>query len=624
MPSISVDKEIEDENEEALILAKVGTTVANAARYEEKVIRETVDKDAPRLNGMGFPDLSNLLHDCGTGATATTTTSILTRLACKMGKEVMQQYDKETRSINVLRIKYQMLQSFLSTMNNDNNRSSANNGSKKNSFLFMDFDRNKKDEIGAEKNRSAALKAALSNNHVINNANKSTSKGKHQMHAASTTKKQIPLSASSLLTPTQTLELAKKGLLPNADACENHSSKLSYLGKQALLNSSLHTKSTHKRQSIMERKRKLNGSPPPPSTADNDAVTDCALDDKSKLLSASTISNENYWNHLRELRKQRKDARRQRKQKSCTADNSINGSTIKKQHDIEKDPIVYEPPPNSNSYECKNSSRNTTDSALMSIEEDSKEEQLLLICPVCNGNVKYTSSCNPDEVLSIHIDQCQKNNQSSRRTTRSRIRSYNSSSITAKESPKSNSKRNNTNEKQGSPLFDDDLGQDGTVVEEYPAPAMYETRNKKRKTLTEIFDENSTNNTRTIRSCCKDDLELWEYEDRVNTWIESGVSNMVSLPEHQPSSELPGKVFFPGGLTIPAWMNNRLFSYQRSALRWLWELYKQKSGSILGDEMGLVRILLDLLFILLLLFYFSKIIFSPFSGLFMFRVKRYR
>lgn len=153
MPFISVDKEAEEEDEEAVLLAKVGTTVANAARYEEKVIRETVYKDAPRLGGIGFPDLSNLLHNCSnsataTAATTTTTTSVLTRLVSKMGKEVMQQYDKETRSTNVLRMKYQMLQSLLlSTMNNDNNRSgssrtTSNNGSKKNSFLIMDLDRN--------------------------------------------------------------------------------------------------------------------------------------------------------------------------------------------------------------------------------------------------------------------------------------------------------------------------------------------------------------------------------------------------------------------------------------------------------------------------------------------------
>lgn len=73
----------------------------------------------------------------------------------------------------------------------------------------------------------------------------------------------------------------------------------------------------------------------------------------------------------------------------------------------------------------------------------------------------------------------------------------------------------------------------------------------------------------------------------MDRWIESGVSRMITLPEQNAQEIPPGKVCFPGGLTIPAWMNNRLFSYQRCALRWLWELHKQQSGSILGDEMGL-------------------------------------
>jgi SNF2 family DNA or RNA helicase len=128
------------------------------------------------------------------------------------------------------------------------------------------------------------------------------------------------------------------------------------------------------------------------------------------------------------------------------------------------------------------------------------------------------------------------------------------------------------------------------------------TTSNKRKTTTDIpnimasmssskkegINVEYNSSTRKSGSSCRDDLELWEYEDRVGLWIESGVSNMVSLP--YPSEVLPGEARFPGGLTIPAWINNRLFPYQRSALRWLWELYKQKSGSILGDEMGLVGI----------------------------------
>ncbi|CAL5865798.1 uncharacterized protein PFLUO_LOCUS4 [Penicillium psychrofluorescens] len=41
------------------------------------------------------------------------------------------------------------------------------------------------------------------------------------------------------------------------------------------------------------------------------------------------------------------------------------------------------------------------------------------------------------------------------------------------------------------------------------------------------------------------------------------------------------------GLRIPGDINRFLFGYQRTAVRWLWELHQQKVGGIIGDEMGL-------------------------------------
>ena len=42
-----------------------------------------------------------------------------------------------------------------------------------------------------------------------------------------------------------------------------------------------------------------------------------------------------------------------------------------------------------------------------------------------------------------------------------------------------------------------------------------------------------------------------------------------------------------GGLKIPSEIWEKLFSYQRVAVQWLWELHQQSVGGILGDEMGL-------------------------------------
>ncbi|PRW57121.1 CHROMATIN REMODELING 8 [Chlorella sorokiniana] len=46
-------------------------------------------------------------------------------------------------------------------------------------------------------------------------------------------------------------------------------------------------------------------------------------------------------------------------------------------------------------------------------------------------------------------------------------------------------------------------------------------------------------------------------------------------------------VVFEGGYRLPADVWNRLFDYQRTAVKWMWELHTQRAGGIIGDEMGL-------------------------------------
>ena len=59
------------------------------------------------------------------------------------------------------------------------------------------------------------------------------------------------------------------------------------------------------------------------------------------------------------------------------------------------------------------------------------------------------------------------------------------------------------------------------------------------------------------------------------------------MKEQDPDEKPPGIAFYPPGLVIPSWINNRLFPYQRTGLKWMYELFKQESGGIVGDEMGL-------------------------------------
>mmetsp|Transcript_23904 Transcript_23904/g.40058 ORF Transcript_23904/g.40058 Transcript_23904/m.40058 type:complete len:1147 (-) Transcript_23904:25-3465(-) len=46
-------------------------------------------------------------------------------------------------------------------------------------------------------------------------------------------------------------------------------------------------------------------------------------------------------------------------------------------------------------------------------------------------------------------------------------------------------------------------------------------------------------------------------------------------------------VVFDGGLKIPGRIYDKLFDYQRTGVKWMWELHCQNAGGIVGDEMGL-------------------------------------
>ena len=63
--------------------------------------------------------------------------------------------------------------------------------------------------------------------------------------------------------------------------------------------------------------------------------------------------------------------------------------------------------------------------------------------------------------------------------------------------------------------------------------------------------------------------------------------NDSSLEEwHMPHPKIPDTEF-EGGYRIPGDIYPSLFDYQKTGVRWLWELYSQQVGGIIGDEMGL-------------------------------------
>ncbi|KXJ94657.1 SNF2 family N-terminal domain-domain-containing protein [Microdochium bolleyi] len=141
-------------------------------------------------------------------------------------------------------------------------------------------------------------------------------------------------------------------------------------------------------------------------------------------------------------------------------------------------------------------------------------------------------------------------------------------------------------------IDDDDLDEDEFDMTERP----HRKSSKKTKTsadgkidLSQIDDGNEIN-----------------YQDRLADWVErrkrarilhAQAAGQVAAsgdadagddtPEwFRPSPDTPDH-HFEDGLRLPGDVYPALFDYQKTAVQWLGELYKQKVGGIIGDEMGL-------------------------------------
>lgn len=85
------------------------------------------------------------------------------------------------------------------------------------------------------------------------------------------------------------------------------------------------------------------------------------------------------------------------------------------------------------------------------------------------------------------------------------------------------------------------------------------------------------------RSGLSDDADDEAYRQRVRA-----AARREALEEEAEDDEDPPlDVEFDQGFTVPGRVWDELFSYQKTAVKWLWELHLQKAGGIVADEMGL-------------------------------------
>ena len=79
--------------------------------------------------------------------------------------------------------------------------------------------------------------------------------------------------------------------------------------------------------------------------------------------------------------------------------------------------------------------------------------------------------------------------------------------------------------------------------------------------------------------------------ESVGTKAEEGGANETEVAESSEEPYLPhpelADTNFDGGFKVPGDIYPNLFDYQKTGVQWLWELYANEVGGIVGDEMGL-------------------------------------
>ena len=253
-------------------------------------------------------------------------------------------------------------------------------------------------------------------------------------------------------------------------------------------------------------------------------------------------------------------------------------------------------------------------------------------CPLCLDNIEipnHVAQTEADFLLSRHMEQCQNRRQTRGQRRSSRItrtmKNYaededdgddvdglvgqeDKQSIGTRRRPirtgnqdeKSKEKESNQRLQQVnddvSEMGDQDMGDesDELLIDNETGDERKPPKASARTLRSSVAKKQTTSLVTPLRmstsSQSLDDWDELDYEDRVDDWIETGIDNMKEMKERDRFETPPGEAVYEGGLVIPAWINDRLFPYQRTGLQWMWELHRQEAGGIIGDEMVRFRI----------------------------------
>lgn len=138
-----------------------------------------------------------------------------------------------------------------------------------------------------------------------------------------------------------------------------------------------------------------------------------------------------------------------------------------------------------------------------------------------------------------------------------------------------NNNNNNNKDSFSNNISEKDFESDKEYIEQY-----------------ESDDLNENDNIKSQPGVTKDDGDEYYYQMRLKSWIQNRSKlrhhdDYPDLPEwRKPNPEIPDAKL-NDSFKIPGEIFSSLFNYQKTCVQWLYELYQQNCGGIIGDEMGL-------------------------------------
>ncbi|XP_037638840.1 DNA excision repair protein ERCC-6 isoform X2 [Sebastes umbrosus] len=85
----------------------------------------------------------------------------------------------------------------------------------------------------------------------------------------------------------------------------------------------------------------------------------------------------------------------------------------------------------------------------------------------------------------------------------------------------------------------------------------------------------------------KDDGDVEYYRQRIRRWRRQRLREREEKRERGEELTDDSDEEFDEGFKVPGFLWKKLYKYQQTGVRWMWELHCQQAGGILGDEMGL-------------------------------------